>query len=265
MSPPEGGVPHEQIRHGPGPGHDRPAAPLFLTSTRTSSTWHRRNLHSIYPKAGWVEHDPMEIYASQYGVLMEVLARSGMDPAEKSRPSASPTSGRPPSSGTGTPAARCTTPSSGSAAAPPTSATKLEDRGLGGLYPGKTPACSSTPISPRPRSSGFWTMCRAPGSGPKRGELLFGTVDTWLIWKLTGGEVHVTDYTNASRTMLFNIHTLDWDEEILYALDIPACMLPEVMRLQRSVRHASRIGGARDSHRGRRRGPAGRPVRPDLL
>ena len=61
----------------------------------------------------------------------------------------------------------------------------------------------------------------------KRGELLFGTVETWLIWKLTKGAVHVTDYSNASRTMLFNINTLEWDDEILAELNIPKCMLPE--------------------------------------
>ena len=59
------------------------------------------------------------------------------------------------------------------------------------------------------------------GRGPRPGELLFGTVETWLIWKLTCGRVHVTDYSNASRTMLFNIHTLEWDDEILKMLDIP--------------------------------------------
>ncbi|TKV19668.1 FGGY family carbohydrate kinase, partial [Citrobacter sp. TBCS-14] len=64
----------------------------------------------------------------------------------------------------------------------------------------------------------------------RRGELLFGTVDTWLIWKMTQGRVHVTDYTNASRTMLFNIHSLDWDDTMLDALDIPRAMLPEVRR-----------------------------------
>ena len=64
----------------------------------------------------------------------------------------------------------------------------------------------------------------------KKGELLFGTVDTWLIWNLTKGEVHVTDYTNASRTMLFDIHKLEWDDEILAKLDIPREMLPEVDR-----------------------------------
>ena len=62
-----------------------------------------------------------------------------------------------------------------------------------------------------------------------RGEILFGTVDSWLLWKLTGGAVHATDPTNACRTMLFNIHTLDWDEELLSALDIPRAMLPQVL------------------------------------
>ena len=75
-----------------------------------------------------------------------------------------------------------------------------------------------------------WILENVPGTRERaeKGELLFGTVDTWLIWKLTGGKVHVTDYSNASRTMLFNIHELRWDEEILSLLDIPACMLPEV-------------------------------------
>lgn len=75
-----------------------------------------------------------------------------------------------------------------------------------------------------------WLLEHVPGAREraKRGELLFGTVDTWLIWNLTGGRVHATDYSNASRTMLYNIHTLSWDEEILSLLHIPQCMLPEV-------------------------------------
>ena len=75
-----------------------------------------------------------------------------------------------------------------------------------------------------------WILDNVPGVRERagRGELLFGTVDSWLIWKLTGGMAHVTDYTNASRTMLFDIHRLCWDEELLKLLDIPACMLPEV-------------------------------------
>ena len=75
-----------------------------------------------------------------------------------------------------------------------------------------------------------WILENVPGvrARAERGELLFGTVETWLIWKLTGGKAHVTDYSNASRTMLFNINTLRWDDEILAELDIPKCMLPEV-------------------------------------
>ena len=75
-----------------------------------------------------------------------------------------------------------------------------------------------------------WILENVPGARQRaeKGELLFGTVETWLIWKLTGGKAHVTDYSNASRTMLFNINTLQWDEEILRELNIPKCMLPEV-------------------------------------
>lgn len=75
-----------------------------------------------------------------------------------------------------------------------------------------------------------WILDHVEGSRERaeRGELLFGTVDTWLIWKLTNGAVHVTDFTNASRTMLFDIEKLEWDEKLLQALDIPRAMLPEV-------------------------------------
>lgn len=74
-----------------------------------------------------------------------------------------------------------------------------------------------------------WLLDNVPGARERaeKGELLFGTVETWLIWKLTQGQVHVTDYSNASRTMMFNINTLEWDDEILKELDIPKCMLPE--------------------------------------
>ena len=75
-----------------------------------------------------------------------------------------------------------------------------------------------------------WILDEVPGvrERAERGDLYFGTVETWLIWKMTKGKIHVTDYTNASRTMLFNIHTLKWDEDILKELNIPLCMLPEV-------------------------------------
>ena len=100
----------------------------------------------------------------------------------------------------------------------------------------------------------------------EKGELLFGTVETWLIWKLTKGAVHVTDYSNASRTMMFNINTLEWDDEILEELDIPKCMLPQ-------VKESSEIYGETDpslfrwKDSGSRccRGPAGGAVRAGLL
>ena len=84
-------------------------------------------------------------------------------------------------------------------------------------------------------------MCRVQENGQQKGELLFGTVETWLIWKLTKGAVHVTDYSNASRTMLFNINTLEWDEEILAELDIPKCMLPEAKTFKLCIRRGRSI------------------------
>ena len=116
-----------------------------------------------------------------------------------------------------------------------------------------------------------WILDNVPGARERaeRGELLFGTVDTWLIWNLTGGRVHVTDYSNASRTMLFNIHTLQWDAELCEALRIPMCMLPKPVSnseeygtidshmpgLEEPLRHA-------DLRRGGR--PAGGPARAGL-
>lgn len=112
-----------------------------------------------------------------------------------------------------------------------------------------------------------WILDEVPGvrERAERGDLYFGTVETWLIWKMTKGKVHVTDYTNASRTMLFNIHTLKWDEDILKELNIPLCMLPE-------VRPSSCVYGETASTYfggpipiAEQRRPAGGAVRPDLL
>ena len=111
-----------------------------------------------------------------------------------------------------------------------------------------------------------WILDHVEGAREKarRGEVLFGTVDSWLLWKLTSGAVHVTDCTNASRTMLFDIHKLDWDDTLLDALDIPRAMLPGGARQQRDLR-LYRHSGREGAHCGHRRRPAGRPVRPDLL
>ena len=91
-----------------------------------------------------------------------------------------------------------------------------------------------------------WILDHVPGARERAeaGELLFGTVDTWLVWKLTGGKVHVTDRTNASRTMLYNIRTLDWDDTLLKALDIPRCILPRRGGFQRGLRHHRPARGA---------------------
>ena len=179
-----------------------------------------------YPKEGWVEHDPMEIYSSQYAVMMEVIAKSGI--SAKDIKGIGITNQRETTilwdKNTGRPVynaivwqCRRTAPI----------VDKLKEMGLSdyirsttGLLPDAY--FSATKIA--------WILDQIPDGRERarKGEILFGTVDSWLIWKLTGGEVHVTDYTNASRTMLFDIHKLDWDDRLLEALDIPRQMLPEV-------------------------------------
>lgn len=187
----------------------------------------QKEFAQIYPHSGWVEQDPMEIYSSQYGVMTETIARSGVDPKEIAA--------------IGITNQRETT--------------IVWDKETGRpIYNAIVWQCRRTAgICEELEKKGFttekisektglildayfsatkikWILDNVEGAREKanRGELLFGTVDTWLIWKLTEGKIHVTDKTNASRTMLYNIHTLDWDDEILQILDIPRCMLPEV-------------------------------------
>ena len=137
-------------------------------------------------------------------------------------PSASRTSARRPSSGTGEPVYhaivwQCRRTSE--------YCDELKARGLTDLIRQKTGLVIDAYFSATKLK---WILDNVPGvrARAERGDLLFGTVETWLIWKLTCGKIHVTDYSNASRTMMFNIHTLDWDDEILKILDIPRCMLP---------------------------------------
>ncbi len=194
-----------------------------------------------YPKAGWVEHDPLEIYASQYGVMVEALARSGLDAGEISAIGITnqrettivwdKTTGRPVYNAIVWQCRRTSDYCS-----------ELEKQGYGEMIREKTGLridayFSATKIR--------WILDHVDGARARaeRGELLFGTVDTWLIWKLTGGKAHVTDVTNASRTMLFNIHTLCWDEELCRLMDIPMCMLPKVCDSSEVYGTAS-IGGA---------------------
>ena len=180
-----------------------------------------------YPHPGWVEHDPMEIYSSQYGVLMEVLAKSGVDVQEiagigitNQRDTAivwDKETGRPVHNAIVWQCRR--TAALCEELKRDTAFTDYVQQRTGLLIDAYF---SATKIK--------WILDNVPGARQQAeaGRLLFGTVDTWLIWKLTGGAAHVTDYTNASRTMLFDIEHLCWDKTICDRLGIPMNMLPEV-------------------------------------
>lgn len=186
----------------------------------------KKEFTQIYPNAGWVEHDPMEIWGTQIGVAREVIERTGIKPDEiaaigitNQRETAviwDKNTGKPIHNAI---VWQCRRTSS--------ICDDLKDRGLEKSIREKTGLVvdayfSGTKIK--------WILDNVNGSREKaeKGELLFGTIDTWLIWNLTRGRVHVTDYTNASRTMIYNINELKWDEELLKEMDIPECMLPEV-------------------------------------
>ena len=180
-----------------------------------------------YPHPGWVEHEPMEIYSSQYGVLMEVLAKSGVDVREVAGIGITnqrettivwdKTTGRPVYNAIVWQCRRTA----------PLCEELKADRDFTAYVKDHTGLLVDAYFS---ATKIRWILDNVPGAREKAGagELLFGTVDSWLIWKLTGGAVHVTDYTNASRTMLYNIRDLCWDKRICDRLGIPACMLPEV-------------------------------------
>lgn len=186
----------------------------------------QQEFSQIFPKPGYVEHDPNEIFGSQMAVLHDALAVSGVRPDEIA--------------GIGITNQRETTIVWDKSTGIPvynaivwqcrrTSGIceELKARGLSETVRQKTGLLidayfSATKIK--------WILDNVDGAREKaeKGDLLFGTVDTWLVWKMTEGRTHVTDYTNASRTMLFNIKELKWDEELLEIFGIPASMLPEV-------------------------------------
>ena len=186
----------------------------------------QKEFKQIFPKGGWVEHDPMEIWGSQSGVAREVLETSGVRPDEVA--AIGITNQRETTivwdKNTGKPVYNAIVWQCRRTSA---LCDSLKDQGLEEMIREKTGLVidayfSATKIK--------WILDHVEGAREQaeKGDLLFGTVDTWLIWNLTRGKVHVTDYSNASRTMLFNIHTLQWDQEILEILDIPESMLPEV-------------------------------------
>lgn len=186
----------------------------------------QKEFQQFYPQPGWVEHDPMEIWATQYGVLQEALAKADITMADVAAIGIAnqrettivweKETGRPIYNALvwqcRRTAALCD---------------ELKTEGWSDYIRETTGLVidayfSATKIS--------WILDHVPGARERaqKGELLFGTVDSWLVWKLTGGAVHVTDYTNASRTMLYNIRELKWDDKLLERLQIPKCMLPEV-------------------------------------
>lgn len=186
----------------------------------------QKEFNQIYPKSGWVEHDPMEIWGCQSGVMREAIETASIDP--KDIAAIGVTNQRETTivwdKNTGMPIYnaivwQCRRTSE--------ICDELKHKNLEESIRDKTGLIidayfSATKIK--------WILDNVKGAKEKatRGELLFGTVDSWLIWKLTDKQVHVTDYSNASRTMMFNINTLKWDEDILRELDIPMSMLPEV-------------------------------------
>ncbi|MGF1696828.1 glycerol kinase GlpK [Vibrio lamellibrachiae] len=200
----------------------------------------QREFTQIYPQAGWVEHDPLEIWATQSSTLVEVLGKSGISSDQIA--------------GIGITNQRETTIVWNKETGKPVynaivwqcrrTADICEDlkkRGLEDYVRDNTglvldPYFSGTKVK--------WILDNVEGAreDAEAGKLLFGTVDTWLVWKMTQGRVHVTDYTNASRTMLFNINTLEWDQKMLNELTIPASMMPEVRRSS-EIYGKTNIGG----------------------
>ena len=209
----------------------------------------QRELTQIYPQPGWVEHDPQEIWRTQLATAREVLLKAGITASEIR--------------GLGITNQRETTVVWDRATglpihnaivwqdrrAEPTCA-DLRERGLADFIQAKTGLLIDAYFSGTKLK---WILDQVPGARQRaaNGELAFGTIDSWLIWQLTGGAVHATDVSNASRTMLLNVHSNQWDPELLKALDIPANMMPTVRPssaiygevLPELLGHAVAIGG----------------------
>lgn len=186
----------------------------------------QKEFNQIYPQPGWVEHDPMDIWATQYGVMQEALIKAGITMSDVA----------------------------GIGIANQRETTIIWEKKTGKpIYNAIVWQCRRTSnICDELKAEGWtdyiqsttglvidayfsatkinWILENIPGAQERaeRGELLFGTVDSWIVWNLTNGAVHITDYTNASRTMLYNVRELKWDEKLLRRLNIPSCMLPEV-------------------------------------
>ena len=186
----------------------------------------QREFEQIYPRSGWVEHNPMEIWSSQLGVVTEAMAKIGASAEDVA--ALGITNQRETTivwnRHTGAPVYNAIVWQCHRTA---DMVDALVKEGLGDIIRRKTGLVPDAYFS---ATKIAWILENVEGAreAAEAGDLLFGTVDTWLIWNLTKGRIHVTDYTNASRTMLFDIHNLCWDEELLSRLNIPKSMLPEV-------------------------------------
>ena len=200
----------------------------------------QREFSQFYPQSSWVEHDPLEIYATQSSTMVEALGKAGIRSDEVAA--------------IGVTNQRETTVVWNKETGKPVYnaivwqcrrtahiCEALRGQGLADYVAQTTgllidPYFSATKIK--------WILDNVAGAREQaeQGKLLFGTIDTWLLWNMTQGRVHVTDYTNASRTMLFNINTLEWDDTLLNALNIPKSMMPEVRRSS-EVYGKTNIGG----------------------
>ena len=186
----------------------------------------QKEFTQIFPKPGWVEHNPKEIWSSQASVIAETISAEGINGSNIA--AIGITNQR-----------ETTIVWDAESGEPVYNAIVWQDRrtsaycdtlkkdGRADLIRSKTGLIIDAYFS---ATKIRWILENVPGARRKaeEGRLRFGTVDTWLIWKLTRGEVHVTDVSNASRTMLFNIHTLDWDDELLRLFGVPKSMLPQI-------------------------------------
>lgn len=186
----------------------------------------QKEFTQYYPKAGWVEHDAEEIWATQMGLMFEAMGKLDVTMADIA--------------GIGITNQRETTVVWDKHTGRPVHKAivwqcrrtaeycdSLKEQGLVDMFRSKTGLVLDAYFSGTKLK---WILDNVSDARKRaeEGQLLFGTIDSWIIWKLTGGKVHITDYSNASRTLLFNIHTLAWDDEIMRILDIPRQMLPEV-------------------------------------
>jgi glycerol kinase len=217
------------------------------TSSRAILFDHQGQMHAtsqkefqqIFPKPGWVEHDPLEIWSTQMGVATEAISKKGLSMNDVVA--------------IGITNQRETTVVWNKTTGQPIyNAIVWQDRrtadlcdhlkkqGHAKMVQAKTGLVIDSYFSGTKIN---WILDNVAGARDlaNKGELIFGTIDTWLVWKLTNGNVHVTDVTNASRTMLFNIHTLQWDTELLQLLNIPVAMLPEVKSSSEVYGHTTQL------------------------